>query len=102
MTGRIRQGLACALLASLAACSGESNPRGGNTGSIVLGISMVDTAANWNAANMASIREAARDTGMVLRVEDAHRSQEKQVAALRAFVSQHVDVIAFSPVVENG
>jgi simple sugar transport system substrate-binding protein len=58
--------------------------------------------ANWNTANSESIRKAAREAGIELRLEDANRSQEKQVAALRSFVAQHVDVIAFSPVVETG
>jgi ABC-type sugar transport system substrate-binding protein len=68
----------------------------------VLGFSQPVAAANWNAANTESIRKAAHDAGIELRLEDAHRSQEKQVAALRMFVSEHVDVIAFSPVVETG
>jgi galactofuranose transport system substrate-binding protein len=58
--------------------------------------------ANWDIANAESIREAAREAGVDLRLEDARRSQENQVAALRSFVRQRVDVIAFSPVVESG
>jgi simple sugar transport system substrate-binding protein len=94
--------LGCALAATLVACSGggDGKPRGSR--SIVLGVSQVDTKLNWNAANMESIRLAARDAGIELRVEDAHRSQETQVASLRSLVEQHVDVIAFSPVVETG
>ncbi|HEU4781358.1 MAG TPA: ABC transporter substrate-binding protein, partial [Steroidobacteraceae bacterium] len=69
---------------------------------LVLGFSQIVAEANWNTANTESIRKAARDAGIDLRLEDANRSQEKQVAQLRSFVSQRVDVIAFSPVVENG
>jgi len=69
---------------------------------LVLGFSQIVAKANWNAANTKSIREAAHDAGIELRLEDAHRSQEKQVEALRSFISQRVDVIAFSPVVETG
>ena len=68
----------------------------------MLGFSQIVAEANWNAANTESIRKAAREAGIELRLEDAHRSQENQVAALRSFVSQRVDVIAFSPVVETG
>jgi simple sugar transport system substrate-binding protein len=68
----------------------------------VLGFSQIAAEANWNTANTESIRKAARDAGIELQLEDADRSQENQVAALRYFVSQRVDVIAFSPVVENG
>jgi ABC-type sugar transport system substrate-binding protein len=69
---------------------------------LVLGFSQIVAGANWNTANTESIRKAAHDAGIDLRLEDAHRSQETQVAQLRSFVSQRVDVIAFSPVVENG
>jgi ABC-type sugar transport system substrate-binding protein len=69
---------------------------------LVLGFSQVVGDANWDTANAASIRKAAREAGIDLRLEDARRSQEKQVATLRSFVRQRVDVIAFSPVVETG
>ena len=98
----LRRLLTCALAVLLAACSGGTDSPSADSRSIVLGISLVDTLPNWNAANTASIREAAREAGVDLRVEDARRSQEKQVAALRSFVAQHVDAIAFSPVVETG
>src|SRR5262245_5232935 len=69
---------------------------------LVLGFSQVVAEANWDTANAASIRDAARDAGIELRLEDARRSQENQVAALRSFIEQPVDVIAFSPVVQSG
>jgi simple sugar transport system substrate-binding protein len=69
---------------------------------LVLGFSQVVAEANWNTANAESIREAARGAGVDLRLEDAQRSQRNQIAQLRSFVSQRVDVIAFSPVVETG
>jgi galactofuranose transport system substrate-binding protein len=69
---------------------------------LVLGFSQISGEANWNRANTESIRKAARDAGIELQLEDANRSQEKQVAQLRSFVSRRVDVIAFSPVVANG
>ena len=68
----------------------------------MLGFGQLVAQANWNAANTESIRKAARDAGIELRMEDARHSQEKQVETLRSFVSQRVDVIAFSPVVQNG
>ncbi len=69
---------------------------------LVLGVSQIAAKANWDTANAESIRKAARDAGVELRLEDAKRSQVNQMAALRSFVSQRVDVIAFSPVVETG
>jgi simple sugar transport system substrate-binding protein len=69
---------------------------------LVLGFSQIIGDAYWNTANTQSIRQAARDAGIELRLVDADRSQEKQMAQLRSFVDQRVDVIAFSPVVANG
>jgi len=95
--------LALAALGLSGACSQGSDPAGRSAGhALVLGFSHIDTKSNWNAANTESIRTAARDAGIELRLEDAHRSQENQLAALRSFVAQRVDVIAFSPVVETG
>jgi galactofuranose transport system substrate-binding protein len=92
----------CMAVLLLSACSGGGDPGRPANQKVVLGLSQVVTAANWNAANTESIRQAAQGAGIEIRLEDANRSQEKQVAALRSFVRQHVDVIAFSPVVESG
>jgi ABC-type sugar transport system substrate-binding protein len=89
------------MLLLLGGCSGGGG-NGEQTSSTVLGFSQIVATANWNTANTASIRQAAREAGVELRLVDAQRSQEKQVAALRDFVKQRVDVIAFSPVVESG
>jgi simple sugar transport system substrate-binding protein len=106
MRRRIGQNAALALAALLAALTGCSDSsghhRGGRGSHVVLGFSQPLSGANWNNANMESIRQAARDASVELRIEDARRSQEKQVAALRSFIEQRVDVIAFSPVVETG
>lgn len=82
----------------------EDSHRPGGTGSsrLLLGVSQVAAQANWDSAASRSIREAAGEAGIELRLQDARGSQEAQIAALRSFVSQRVDVIAFSPVVENG
>jgi galactofuranose transport system substrate-binding protein len=85
------------LLSVFAGCTGGAvKPRP------VLGFSQLGAGANWNAANTASIRDAAAETNVELRLVDTHRSQENQVEALRSFVEQRVDVIAFSPVIESG
>jgi simple sugar transport system substrate-binding protein len=69
---------------------------------IVLGFSQVVAKANWDTANAESVRKAAHAANVHLLLEDARRSKEAQVAALRSFIRQRVDVIAFSPVVETG
>jgi ABC-type sugar transport system substrate-binding protein len=110
MNRRARQTNSLALVTTLAllssmlgGCSDGAGSFGGEHGRpVVLGFSQVTAEANWDTANSESIRKAAGDAGIELRLEDAHRSQEKQVAALRSFIKQRVDVIAFSPVVETG
>jgi galactofuranose transport system substrate-binding protein len=92
-----------ALAALLWGCSnGSGDPVAKREQPLVLGFSQITAGAYWNQANSESIRAAAREAGIDLRLEDAHRSQENQVATLRAFVRQRVDVIAFSPVVQSG
>ena len=82
---------------TLGGCSDAGKSAAEPETALVLGLSQVAGGANWDAASFESIRKAARESG-----EDAQRSQEKQMAALRSFVQQRVDVIAFSPVVESG
>jgi galactofuranose transport system substrate-binding protein len=91
------------LLSLIGGCSDGSGNNGKERASpLVLGFSQVVAEANWNIANTESIRKAAHDAGIELRLEDGRRSQQIQMSQLRSFVSQHVDVIAFSPVVETG
>jgi galactofuranose transport system substrate-binding protein len=101
---RLNKSLALLTLLSLVAgCSDSSGDYGVKRKQpVVLGFSQVTAEENWDIANTNSLRNAARDAGIDLRLENAHRSQENQVAALRTFVKQRVDVIAFSPVVETG
>ncbi|MGE3348376.1 MAG: ABC transporter substrate-binding protein [Ramlibacter sp.] len=69
---------------------------------IVLGFSQVGAESEWRTANTESIKSAARDAGIELKFSDAQQKQENQIKAIRSFIAQKVDVIAFSPVVESG
>ena len=69
---------------------------------LVIGFSQVGAESEWRTANTRSIKEAARQEGVVLKFADAQQKQENQVKAIRSFIAQRVDVIAFSPVVESG
>jgi simple sugar transport system substrate-binding protein len=71
-------------------------------GKIVLGFSQVGAESEWRTANTESIKSAAKDAGIDLKFSDAQQKQENQIKALRSFIAQKVDVIAFSPVVESG
>jgi len=71
-------------------------------GKIVLGFSQVGAESEWRTANTESIKASAKDAGIDLKFSDAQQKQENQIKAIRAFIAQKVDVIAFSPVVESG
>ena len=69
---------------------------------IVLGFSQIGAESEWRTANTESIKSAALTSNIDLRFSDAQQKQENQIKALRTFIAQKVDVIAFSPVVETG
>lgn len=71
-------------------------------GSIVLGFSQIGAESEWRTANTKSIKDAAEKYGITLKFSDAQQKQENQIKAIRSFIAQKVDVIAFSPVVESG
>jgi simple sugar transport system substrate-binding protein len=89
---------ACALVA--AACSKSGIPV--NATSIVLGFSQIGAESEWRTANSNSIKTAAAESSITLKFSDAQQKQENQIKALRSFIAQRVNVIAFSPVVETG
>ncbi|MGI5274526.1 ABC transporter substrate-binding protein [Nonomuraea sp. CA-218870] len=96
--------------AALAACgTGGSGGSGGTEGggggggdAIVMGFSQVGAESGWRTANTKSVQEAAKEAGITLRFSDAQQKQENQIKAIRSYIQQKVDVIAFSPVVESG
>ena len=94
--------LASLLALTVLGCSDGPGDHATRDSRLVLGFSQIIGDAYWNTANTQSIRQAARDADIELRLVDADRSQEKQMAQLRSFVIQRVDLIAFSPVVANG
>ncbi|MES2041112.1 MAG: ABC transporter substrate-binding protein [Pseudomonadota bacterium] len=69
---------------------------------VVMGFSQVGAESEWRTANTLSIKDAAKKDGVTLKFADAQQKQENQVKAIRSFIAQKVDVIAFSPVVETG
>ncbi|MRX09040.1 substrate-binding domain-containing protein [Pseudoduganella sp. FT25W] len=69
---------------------------------LVIGFSQVGAESEWRTANTVSIKDAAKKEGVTLKFADAQQKQENQVKAIRSFIAQRVDVIAFSPVVESG
>jgi galactofuranose transport system substrate-binding protein len=69
---------------------------------ITLGFAQVGAESAWRTANTISVKEAAKEAGINLKFSDAQQKQENQIKAIRSYIAQRVDVIAFSPVVESG
>lgn len=69
---------------------------------IVMGYSQVGQESQWRLANTESIRQEAELFDIDLIFEDANQSQEKQIASIRRFIKEQVDVIVVSPVVQDG
>ncbi|WP_028662087.1 ABC transporter substrate-binding protein [Saccharomonospora saliphila] len=91
---------AVALGGTLAACG--SGGASGDDETLTMGFSQVGAESGWRTANTRSIKEAASAAGIELKFSDAQQKQENQLKAIRSFIQQRVDVIAFSPVVETG
>ncbi|GAB2664610.1 ABC transporter substrate-binding protein [Nocardia goodfellowii] len=89
---------ALTLVAAAAAGCGSDSGSGGTT----LGFSQVGAESGWRTANTQSIQESAKQAGIDLKFADAQQKQENQIKAIRSFIQQRVDVIAFSPVVQSG
>jgi len=88
---------------SLTACgSSGSNGSGGGDDSSTMGFAQVGAESGWRTANTKSIQASAKKDGIVLKFSDAQQKQENQIKAIRSYIQQKVDVIAFSPVVETG
>lgn len=100
------------LALGLTACGGGDTDAGGDadatgdSGSgdlITVGFSQVGAESGWRAANTKSIQETlTKENGFDLKFSDAQQKQENQIQAIRSYIAQGVDVIAFSPVVESG
>ncbi|SFL60197.1 ABC transporter substrate-binding protein [Rugamonas rubra] len=100
MTIHRRTVLAAAALAAFAALG--ASPSAFAAKPLVIGFSQVGAESEWRTANTVSIKDAAKQAGVTLKFADAQQKQENQVKAIRSFIAQKVDVIAFSPVVESG
>lgn len=95
--------VAAASMLTLTACGGTGSAAG-NAGSdkITMGFAQVGAESGWRTANTKSVQESAKKAGVDLKFSDAQQKQENQIKAIRSYIQQKVDVIAFSPVVESG
>jgi simple sugar transport system substrate-binding protein/ribose transport system substrate-binding protein len=111
LTRTVLAAVAATSLFALGACSSDAGnePAGGGNetaaddGVITLGFSQVGAESGWRAANTKSIQDTlTAENGFDLKFSDAQQKQENQIQAIRTYITQGVDVIAFSPVVETG
>lgn len=79
----------------------EEAPKNGND-ELLLGFSQLGSESGWRIGNTRSVTEAAEAAGIRLMFNNANQSQEKQIKAIRSYIAYRVDVIAFSPIVEEG
>jgi simple sugar transport system substrate-binding protein len=69
---------------------------------ITMCFSQLGAESDWRTAMTASIKETAKELGVNLIFSDAQQKQENQISAIRSCISRGVDIIALSPVVEDG
>ncbi len=97
--------LLCLLTAVLllVICAGcEKKEEAAQEPALLLGFSQLGSESSFRIGNTRDIEEKARAFGISLMMENANQKQENQIAALRRFIAYRVDVIAFSPIVEDG
>ena len=81
----------------------EDSSTGIDSDLVVVGFSQLGSESLWRTANTASIQQAmTKEKGFFLIFNNARQKQENQIKAIRSFISQRVDYIVFSPVIEDG
>ncbi len=69
---------------------------------LVLGFSQLGSESSFRIGNTKDMERAAKEYGISLMMDNANQKQENQINAIRRFIACRVDVIAFSPIVEEG
>ena len=103
-TDMLKRIIACALcliLAVTAAGCGKKEDEKADA-KILLGFSQLGSESAWRMGNTKDIEEQAENYNISLMLENANQKQENQIDAIRRFIAYKVDVIAFSPIVEEG
>ena len=91
----------CMLILMVPAGCGENKEQQADP-KLLLGFSQLGSESAWRIGNTRDIEEKAVDYDISLMLENANQKQENQIAAIRRFIAYQVDVIAFSPIVEEG
>ncbi|RXZ48025.1 ABC transporter substrate-binding protein [Agromyces binzhouensis] len=94
-----------AMLLALTGCATSGNAASDGPkplDELVVGFAQVGAESGWRTANTKDIQASFEEAGIELKFSDAQQKQENQIKAIRSYIQQQVDVIAFSPVVETG
>lgn len=93
--------LICLLV--LAGCgTGAAKRTEENTPQLVMGFSQLGSESSWRLGCTQSMIDAADKYDVDLMLENAYQHKEKQIDAIRSFISYRVDVICLCPIVEDG
>lgn len=90
------------LILVMVSCGRPDTSKTSGAKKLTVGFSQVGAESVWRITNTVSIKKAAEEAGINLIFKDAQQKQENQITAIRSFIAQKVDFIAFSPVVDNG
>ena len=94
--------LAALMLLGLTACENRQETGKEDAPKLLLGYSQLGSESAFRIGATRDTEENARKYGISLMMENANQKQENQIAAIRSFIAYRVDVIAFSPIVEDG
>jgi len=94
--------LTCLMLMNGCAPAAPSEENTPDESQVLLGFSQLGSESAWRLGNTKSVQDAAKRAGVRLMYENAEQKQENQIKAIRSFIAYQVDVIAFSPIVEDG
>ena len=102
---KLRISLPALLLAllCLAGCGAREKAKDAESERLVIGFSQLGSESSWRIANTDSVLKAlSQENGYELLLENAKQKQENQLAAVRNFILQGVDLIVIAPVAETG
>src|SRR4051794_33360486 len=100
--GLLSAAAAASVAGGLAACAKKSaNTSTGSSGgtgakTITLGFAQTGAESGWRTANTKSIQDSCTAAnGINLKFVDCQGKSENQIAAVRSFIQQKVDIISF-------
>ena len=90
----------CLIMLNLSSCAKKEEPVMEQR--IIFGFSQLGDESEWRTSSSNDIKRAAEQAGIQLMFENAQQKQSNQIKSIRSFILKGVDVIAFSPIVEEG